>query len=138
MNTVATIIELFDDLDAYEAIDLVSLLAERGYILSIDRTREVPNPNSGRRRASLYLENYDDDKKIQTIKLVRSIKDDYENVYVSCRDFGLKEAKDYTEMSLSDRRSNPICKGSYQNILEMKQKLNKTSEDITFAIKEEI
>jgi ribosomal protein L7/L12 len=137
MNSVAQIIELFDDLDAYEAVDLVSLLSERGYILSIDRTREIPNPHSGRRRASLYLENFEDEKKIQVIKLVRSIKDDYENVYVSCKNFGLKEAKEYTELSLSERKSNPICKGSYQNIFEMKQKLNKAIDEVTFAMQEE-
>jgi len=112
MNTITRILDLFDELDAYEAYDLMEALADRGYELKINRELEEKQRYSS---AGLYLVDYDESFKIAVIKLIRNFHENYKQ-YVDS-DMGnvdLKTAKEFCE----DRNQwdQPIAIGKPHNL----------------------
>jgi ribosomal protein L7/L12 len=133
-DPVVTIIRLFDELDAYEAINLVDLFAQRGYSLKIDRSREVLTPETGEENFKLILFHYPEDAKIQAIKAIKSIFNDYEGNWEDCENFGLKEAKDFVELPSELWISKPLCTGTHSDLKFIKVSLAKSFPQIKFKI----
>jgi ribosomal protein L7/L12 len=130
-DTVGQILELFDALDAYEAIDLVHLLAQRGYSLKLDKISSPDHfyePESGYDNLGIVLASFKEMQKIRAIKAVRSIHENYRNLCSLCKDFTLKEAKDYVEMNYENRKQVPICCGKKPNIEKILFEINISPE----------
>jgi ribosomal protein L7/L12 len=135
-DIVGRILELFDSLDAYEAVDLVHLLAQRGYSLKLDKISSPDSfyePESGYDSLGIILATFNEMEKIQAIKAIRAIHEDHKNLYDVCKEFSLKEAKDYVEMEYESRKRIPICCGKKRNIEKILFTLN-TSPKIVFEI----
>ncbi|MDR2457815.1 MAG: hypothetical protein LBD41_04975 [Clostridiales Family XIII bacterium] len=132
---VVTIIKLFDELDAYEAINLVELLAQRGYSLKIDRSHEVLEPDTGETEVyGLALTHFYEDYKIPTIKAIKSIHHEFVHMYTFCKSFTLREAKDFVELPASVLKGKPICTGTLSNLTIIKDSLSSDFPKVTFDI----
>jgi hypothetical protein len=126
MSNVSEILDLFDNLDPYESIELINLLGERGYHLTIDRSKEVPNPGKGHHKGGLYLEWCNE--KIPVIKAIRTLNFDYYDKYRNCNKYSLAEAKAYVEKPLEERKKDLICYGLWEDIEKIKMDLNRKYE----------
>jgi len=136
-DTVKNIISLFENLDAFEAIELVESLNKRGYSLTVkkigsDNSNEIWEPSFDAKRAGLFLAGFRDDKKIMAIKMIRDLPIEINNLYDKRITFGLKEAKDYVEMDTLQRRNQPFIVGEKKDIEKAKHIMNKKDYDIVF------
>jgi ribosomal protein L7/L12 len=131
MTTNDQILKLFDELDAFEAADLIEQMADRGYELKINRSLSKEHTFYG-----LYLVSYNDDHKIPAIKAIRNTPSDYKDLMVGGVNFGLKEAKDFSEQP-NRWPKEPIAWGKKYNLKSILDILNREhSGIIKFELKE--
>jgi ribosomal protein L7/L12 len=132
MQIVEQILDLFDELDGYESIELIEALAERGYELKCNHELEK---KSLRNIFGLFLITYNDDKKIQTIKLIRNTGNDYKEFCKGHVDLSLREAKDFVEKPALWSTS-PFVWGTRMNMKILYDKLMREMDGVTLKIKE--
>ena len=123
MTTVNKILNLFDDLDAYESVELIKELAARGYELIINRKLEETHK---KKTYGLFLKSYETEYKITTIKTIRNMAEDFKKLNVTFwnEEIGLKEAKEFVESHPHRWKIRPLAWGEH-NDLELLQKMIK-------------
>jgi ribosomal protein L7/L12 len=129
-NQVEDILNLFDNLDAYEAIELVQSLRERGYFLTTARLSsnetDIWEEKPDRKQVGIVLKEYDEQYKIYAIKKIRELvrEQPFKGLDLQYASWGLKECKDYTELYPIERKKYTFCTGPKEDILRVLGLLN--------------
>jgi ribosomal protein L7/L12 len=133
MNVVEQILMLFDELDGYESIDLIEALAERGYELKVNHQLEKEKSHQ---IYGLFLDGFNEEHKIQTIKLVRNTGPENRKFCSGYNDWGLRDAKTFVE-SPTKWPKIPFLWGTYSAIKILYNRLNQEhNPHITLKVKE--
>jgi len=137
MNVIEKILELFDELDAFESVELQEELTKRGYELRLSSqildTKIKKNKESS---YGLFLSNYTEDMKIAAIKTVKNLTDHFSDIIDGgMQNLGLKETKDFCE---KEKYWNdwPIVFGKKEKLEKIKYKVeNEYQSRVVFNIK---
>ena len=136
MSSVNALLKMFDELDAYEATELMEELASRGYELKINRALEKKKIKKNN-CYGLFLEDYDEKYKIATIKEVRNMAELYdEYILGGMRNMSLQSAKEFVE----DKKhwDYPVLFGNKEEMLKVynKIKFEFSNNEMTFELYE--
>ena len=132
MNVINKILELFDELDAYESIELQQELAQRGYNLKINpdiKFKEIKKSYYG-----LFLENYAIESKIAAIKIIRNLAEQHEeSILGGIKYFSLQEAKAFSE-NTEKMSTYPLIIGKKEYLESIKLQIEEDFNEKIFIV----
>ena len=135
MNSVITqLLDLFDNLDAYESQELQEELAYRGYELKINR--EIKKSIKPKIKYGLFLKGFNDNYKISTIKLIRNLYQEHKDFLdEGIKHISLIEAKEFVD-DQDIWPKMPILIGKESELERIKTIIQSDYESVFWVIKE--
>jgi hypothetical protein len=113
MTLVEQILLLFDDLDAFDSVELMQALAERGYELKCNYEL---GEKATKTKYAVYLSGYSDDSKIICIKAVRNFGSEHLKELEGCINWDLRTTKNFVESDPEEWKKAPLFWGTRSTI----------------------